>query len=49
MDLVLVSHRGLIDIVFDAPGSMEDRIPGGLRRHSALSGTNSLYQLPEQQ
>lgn len=31
-----MSRRGLIAVVFDAPGSMEDRIPGGLRGHTAL-------------
>jgi hypothetical protein len=30
MDLVLGSRRGLIDIMFDAPDSIEDRIPGEL-------------------
>jgi hypothetical protein len=29
MDLVLVSRRGLIVIVFDAPGFPESRIPVG--------------------
>jgi hypothetical protein len=32
MDLVLVLRGGLIAVVFDAPGSMEDRIQGELRR-----------------
>jgi len=31
MDLVLVSRRGLIVIVFDAPGFPESRIPSELR------------------
>jgi hypothetical protein len=31
MDPFLVLGRGLIAVVFDAPGPMEDRIPGELR------------------
>ena len=31
MDLVLVSRRGLMAVVFDVLGSMEDCIPGELR------------------
>ncbi len=35
-DLVLVSRRGLIAVVFDASSSMEDRIPGEQRKNTAL-------------
>ncbi|MCE8425821.1 MAG: hypothetical protein J5U17_08605 [Candidatus Methanoperedens sp.] len=42
MDLVLVSRRDLIVIVFDAPVYMEDRILSELRSHGALSCTNSV-------
>src|SRR3990172_6401450 len=42
MDLVLVSRRGLIAIVFDAPGSIENRIPGGVEMHTALCQVRTL-------
>lgn len=42
MDLVLVLRRGLIAVVFDAPGSMEDLIPGELRDTRRPVGKNSV-------
>ncbi|MBU4076194.1 MAG: hypothetical protein KKI06_05760, partial [Euryarchaeota archaeon] len=41
-NLILASRRGLTDIVFDAPEFPESRIPGELRAHGALAGSNSV-------
>ncbi len=37
-----MSRRGLIAVVFDAPVSMEDRIPGELRGTRRPVGKNSV-------
>src|SRR5659263_139564 len=44
MDLVLVLRCGLITVVFDAPVSMEDRIPGE-RRGTRRPGRYELLEI----